>query len=167
MRGATPFADGHFNRWCISIHAPHAGSDATKKRAFCKSKDFNPRSPCGERLGFHGSPSHELTFQSTLPMRGATYSIVPSARTWGISIHAPHAGSDGSWRVDADTSQISIHAPHAGSDNNSDQWLILSINFNPRSPCGERHTHLHVSVCVIKISIHAPHAGSDDGHLDW
>ena len=33
---------------------------------------------------------------------------------------------------------ISIHAPHAGSSNHSGILLASVLNFNPRSPCGER-----------------------------
>ena len=34
-------------------------------------------------------------------------------------------------------------------------------DFNPRSPCGERHIPPKVSVKVAVISIHAPRVGSD------
>ena len=56
--------------------------------------NFNPHSPCGERLttSRNGSPISE--FQSTLPLRGATAlynAILPSVE---ISIHTPLAGSD-------------------------------------------------------------------------
>ena len=33
----------------ISIHAPHAGSDTVDLMCITGDKDFNPRSPCGER----------------------------------------------------------------------------------------------------------------------
>ena len=35
--------------WYISIHAPHAGSDAAGAVKIQKEGNFNPRSPCGER----------------------------------------------------------------------------------------------------------------------
>ena len=56
---------------------------------------------------------------------------------------------------------ISIHAPHAGSDQGYSQGHQMPRNFNPRSPCGERHEVDQNKVEEIKISIHAPHAGSD------
>ena len=80
-----------------------------------------------------------MEFQSTLPMRGATLWSQIYLLDRGISIHAPHAGSDlealakSKLRV-----RISIHAPHAGSD------LVVD---RPHAIQG--------------ISIHAPHAGSD------
>ena len=103
----------------ISIHAPRAGSD----------QNFSRRKVSGAR----------------------------------ISIHAPRAGSDvkpGYAQVNLE--QISIHAPRAGSDQVDYKLHIGQVvfqstlpvrgatqaapregkgaaNFNPRSPCGERH----------------------------
>ena len=126
----------------ISIHAPLAGSDmpayrytrrglrfqstlpsrgATASRAEAMpatSRDFNPRSPRGERLSYN-------------------YAKLLGRIT--ISIHAPLAGSDraaenkphGHWR-------ISIHAPLAGSDSIRRSSSGMAPYFNPRSPRGER-----------------------------
>ena len=38
-------------------------------------------------------------------------------------------------------------------------------NFNPCSPCGERHGHLCHNALPELISIHAPRAGSDEIHV--
>ena len=174
---------GKFHGW-ISIHAPHAGSDKPAGHCPSSRRDFNPRSPCGERLphkttlfifnrNFNPrSPCGERPrkiylhvtkriFQSTLPMRGAT------AHGKTISAFA----------------EISIHAPHAGSDAKSATRAAQRFDFNPRSPCGERRSTSGGSTVVtlfqstlpmrgatrvfvyiipgITISIHAPHAGSD------
>ena len=78
----------------ISIHAPHARSDATSGNALVLTK-----------------------FQSTLLMRGATIQyIYEGDRGHVISIHAPHARSDGIHNVRQRVQRISIHAPHARSD---------------------------------------------------
>ena len=42
-----------------------------------------------------------------------------------------------------------------------------NLNFNPRSPCGERHTKTLVHHRGVTISIHAPRVGSDDRARDW
>ena len=55
-------------------------------------------------------------FQSTLPMRGATYLVRIFTRGDGISIHTPHAGSDQGRLLAHGRRDISIHTPHAGSD---------------------------------------------------
>ena len=79
----------------ISIHAPRVGSDFLNPWSLTTSAkfqstlpvwgatlaplrtsrffpDFNPRSPCGERLGQHAAPIGIIEFQSTLPVWGAT-----------------------------------------------------------------------------------------------
>ena len=79
----------------ISIHAPRAGSDGVGHFGNIAVRDFNPRSPCGERqpkssyltalilISIHapraGSDGYRFRghagrngFQSTLPVRGAT-----------------------------------------------------------------------------------------------
>ena len=124
-------------------------------------------------------------FQSTLPVRGATFRRRKRDSMTTISIHAPRAGSDA--RLPAALprrSRISIHAPRAGSDGlcpmatagvrtisihapraGSDAVVISSIStgddFNPRSPCGERPDYRYCPSRVSAISIHAPRAGSD------
>ena len=100
----------------ISIHAPHAGSDRAVRTFLEPPADFNPRSPCGERRNGGKINGWNRKFQSTLPMRGATYSTPYNIFTL----------------------RISIHAPHAGSDSHSVSFLSIMGNFNPRSPCGER-----------------------------
>ena len=122
---------------------------------------FNPRSPCGERPAPVSSMGERLTFQSTLPLRGATMRDNPIANPTDISIHAPLAGSDHVGRIRTDhifhfnprspcgerpisqrgqeLVEISIHAPLAGSDAICATALPDVMYFNPRSPCGERH----------------------------
>ena len=147
----------------ISIHAPRAGSDSLGRLPDGNREHFNPRSPCGERLGgFEGdaggidfnprSPCGERRalagirmthtgFQSTLPVRGATRALDDVQAGFVISIHAPRAGSD-----------IARCLRHADAGY-----------FNPRSPCGERRVKdILISPISRQISIHAPRAGSDN-----
>ena len=130
-------------------------------------------------------------FQSTLPVRGATLHDSRRHTKLPISIHAPRAGSDALFSACFHcVRRISIHAPRAGSD--SAIWLnhdMSELNFNPRSPCGERpHPPRHMdtprhfnprSPCGERrayrprlpypegISIHAPRAGSDRFSTDF
>ncbi len=102
---------------CISIHAPRMGSDQVRLVSRQSLKDFNPRSPDGER------PNQLLTN--------------PSSQ--GISIHAPRMGSDAGLALGGDTwPHISILAPRMGSDAPSTCSRRQDENFNPRSPDGER-----------------------------
>ena len=123
----------------ISIHAPRTGSDALTICPVCNA----------------------VIFQSTLPARGATRTRPQQSQAGGISIHAPRTGSDdtvphkatktsefqstlparGATRdlsATCDRDSISIHAPRTGSDQNNLLFNVVTINFNPRSPHGER-----------------------------
>ena len=122
----------------ISIHAPRAGSDLPLLLVFARVFDFNPRSPCGERLALHLGLPFQVVFQSTLPVRGATYGDVFFGGFSIISIHAPRAGSDLRICFSSQIFEISIHAPRAGSDVLLRLHVLQTLNFNPRSPCGER-----------------------------
>ena len=55
-----------------------------------------------------------------------------------ISIHAPRVGSDDLMAFAHRASSISIHAPRVGSDYHCRERAGYCLNFNPRSPCGER-----------------------------
>ena len=101
----------------ISIHAPRVGSDIFSSARKRKLTDFNPRSPCGERLANIITTNSSTTnfnprspcgerhcpkigkigrklFQSTLPVWGATLTWQHWKEFMGISIHAPRVGSD-------------------------------------------------------------------------
>ena len=84
------------------------------------------------------SRQRHSAFQSTLPARGATMSM-------SITIYPP---------------SISIHAPRTGSDDERG-GIAGEVDFNPRSPHGERRTRFICSLPTQTISIHAPRTGSD------
>ena len=100
---------------------------------------FNPRSPCGERPGRSCTSTASADFNPRSPCGERLCDKLSMYFLFHISIHAPHAGSDG---VSVDyllmTDMISIHAPHAGSDSDARCGGQLLCDFNPRSPCGER-----------------------------
>ena len=80
--------------------------------------NFNPHSPCGERLNRCLSNMELFEISIHTPLAGSDGAGIPSAgRPFDISIHTPLAGSDSPWR------------PNAGPLK----------DFNPHSPCGERH----------------------------
>ena len=101
-------------------------------------ENFNPRSPCGERLDQQQLQHNQHLFQSTLPVWGATHLTGRWKRHRYISIHAPRVGSDESIRGCPYARPISIHAPRVGSD-----------------------AQLADSIVHTVISIHAPRVGSD------
>mgnify|MGYP007091290020 CR=1 FL=1 len=83
-----------------------------------QSRNFYPRSPCGERLPVIGQHAALRGFLSTLSLRRATAGRFRRSGGGGISIHALLAESD--VLVDGDA--------------------LRETNFYPRSPCGERLT---------------------------
>ena len=92
--GSDKFSPAEMHILGISIHAPHAGSDRNGVGFTVDGGDFNPRSPCGERPLLERRGAVLQLFQSTLPMRGATFVVSDLFFYVLISIHAPHAGSD-------------------------------------------------------------------------
>ena len=78
---------------------------------------FNPLSPCGERPKTTVHQILQDLFQPTLPVWGETYTII-------FIVY---------W------SNISTHSPRVGRDRMAHQIKTQLGNFNPLSPCGERH----------------------------
>jgi len=77
--------------------------------------DFNPRSPCGERLLVKADIIPYFRFQSTLPMRERhveRFMVMPVEK---FQSTLPMRGAAGRIYALRKLTMISIHAPHAGS----------------------------------------------------
>ena len=107
--------------------------------------DFNPRSPCGERLFRRIRARPVCVFQSTLPLRGATSLSTSLLFFLVFQSTLPLRGATIHHHLRAAIRQISIHAPLAGSDPSMALSPTRNRNFNPRSPCGERRARTHAS----------------------
>ena len=117
MRVATLSTVPPLSQPGISIHATHAGGDCRLAFPRLAQPHFNPRHPCGWRPLLPCIVAVLMIFQSTPPMRVATWLIVVTAEQrqnfnprhpcgWRpvkiagkvayihISIHATHAGGD-------------------------------------------------------------------------
>ena len=145
----------------ISIHAPLTGSDwpaGPRPAAMCH---FNPRSPYGERQQIVCQLSQQAQFQSTLPLRGATRGCPCFLEVVMISIHAPLTGSDlyprafsislslfqstlplrgatGQRRRSTGPARFQSTLPLRGATPAGNCAKRRNVNFNPRSPYGER-----------------------------
>ncbi len=129
---------------------------------------------------------HDLGISISIhaPRVGSDMEYICTGAGSAISIHAPRVGSDRRRRGLWCWSAISIHAPRVGSDRHVTSrrnnrfgfqstlpvWgatvhsagnFFASVNFNPRSPCGERPAKAKVESRRRTISIHAPRVGSD------
>ena len=124
----------------ISIHAPRVGSDYQRAKQRPRREDFNPRSPCGERL----RPKKRLR------------------KRIFISIHAPRVGSDTAVSGCAGIpNPISIHAPRVGSDLRIGRIMPKMFLFQSTLPVwGATHPAVDCRP-HFRISVHAPRVGSD------
>ena len=120
-----------------------------------RHKDFNPRTPCGVRRLRQAGVLHDLAFQSTHPMRGATHHHLVMDRAAWISIHAPHAGCDFRVQKLRAPAEISIHAPHAGCDKEIMDMVAEWKEFQSTHPMrGATKKYKRMQVIVVFQSTH-------------
>ena len=109
--------------------------------ALLPERYFNPHSPCGERPRSIWCTVSSSSFQSTLPMRGATGNGCRFFIGLSISIHTPHAGSDSvALRIMFVDMQFQSTLPMRGATAEDNAYTRAVSNFNPHSPCGERRS---------------------------
>ena len=102
----------------ISIHALLAESDIGSYSRFAGESNFNPRSPCGERLPC----------------------VVAFTQNQNFNPRSPCGERPPGFRCPAHGAAISIHALLAESDRTERRQPLTRRYFNPRSPCGERRS---------------------------
>ncbi len=134
MRGATAHGvkAGHFGD--ISIHAPHAGRDRSGRWPRRCRKNFNPRAPCGARLGRAQPGDVAIHISIHAPHAGRDFLKSGGKTRKNISIHAPHAGRDGAGCAERRMRRISIHAPHAGRDTGDKLNVLVVDTFQSTRP---------------------------------
>ena len=148
----------------ISIHAPRTGSDGGGGKSRCDHRDFNPRSPHGERPTWCSSKLCTAEISIHAPRTGSD--IFSSSRyDWGFLFQStlPARGATTLATAGIKNTSISIHAPRTGSDLLFVTFHQRNRDFNPRSPHGERPRRKWISKEAFCISIHAPRTGSDSG----
>ena len=146
----------------ISIHAPRVGSDYDNDMRIWFCDDFNPRSPCGERLTRDShiiAPSyfnprspcgerrligamtiHLMQFQSTLPVWGATF-----------------------WAMNSKTYALLFQStlPVWGATEKPGKPLPEPSPFQSTLPVWGATKQVRLQELRPYISIHAPRVGSD------
>ena len=145
----------------ISIHAPRVGGDHFPTANAYKSKDFNPRPPCGGRHTRPGLVLGAPGFQSTPPVWGATPQMTQRAADELFQSTPPVWGATRIRPLEVAWMTISIHAPRVGGDDGQKENGDGTSNFNPRPPCGGRHGGAEDRHTAGGISIHAPRVGGD------
>ena len=94
MWGATEFRELKELGWEFQSTPPVWGATIWRMRKKRSAAYFNPRPPCGGRLGEDADGEDDDGFQSTPPVWGATGMAEPSRAVHVISIHAPRVGGD-------------------------------------------------------------------------
>ena len=127
-------------------------------------ENFNPRSPHGERRNRDGFHPCAYGFQSTLPARGATLTVLVRVVPAGdFNPRSPHGERQRRSQDDAEhPGDFNPRSPH-GERRAGRRGIGKIRYFNPRSPHGERPVGRTVDIMPTDISIHAPRTGSD-GH---
>ena len=101
-------------------------------------------------------------FNPRSPVGGATVLLKQSHDIIRISIHAPRVGSDKSHHLQRfEKLLFQSTLPVWGATPSSLVERLQGIDFNPRSPCGERRIDIQLVALGSQISIHAPRVGSD------
>ena len=116
LRSATVRSCPRRLRSHVSIHALLAECDLVMVSAYRTRDSFNPRTPCGVRLGGQPRSVGDSKFQSTHSLRSATFFIHRYYLTPAVSIHALLAECD------------PLHKRNGRRPR----------SFNPRTPCGVR-----------------------------
>ena len=139
--GATVFAARFHLLRKFQSTLPVWGATVRTRRT-CSPRHFNPRSPCGERHLSVGQRDCSHRFQSTLPVWGATPRNAPFCRQCRqFQSTLPVWGA---------TSRMGGYQPSAIFQSTLPVWGATRAlrtgkapnrNFNPRSPCGERHRY--------------------------
>ena len=150
------------NTVIISIHASREGSDFQNLLIFFVSIYFNPRFPRGKRQSPYVSRFVHPTFQSTLPAREATISMIfhgvhllfqstlPAREaTLGVCHHVERVDRFQSTLPAREATLLPYFCRHAVK------------NFNPRFPRGKRQCAYCGNHISLDISIHASREGSD------
>ena len=150
LRRATAVGAGYHVAQDISIHALLAESDWSRRVPGGRRRHFYPRSPCGERPGYHRT--HEtgnLHFYPRSPCGERRFLVATGHRPQAISIHALLAESDCGPGRRGGCGQISIHALLAESD--SSLSVTLSSPFAFLSTLSLRRATFH---CLIPCSLY-------------
>ena len=143
-------------RWHpVSIHALLAECDPASIFNSPCPPSFNPRTPCGVRLGEFALYADLFRFQSTHSLRSATCICREAVSRHPVSIHALLAECDREVRDQPKTQPVSIHALLAECDALAPQTVYVKRGFNPRTPCGVRPFCGRQIVAVNEVSIHA------------
>ena len=157
LAGSDPAMTARASSSIVSTHAPLAGSDLATARASTGLRlfqptlplrgatdatpryrpthwSFNPRSPCGERLGLVVMQTNTWTFQPTLPLRERLQTPKLQTAQGSFQPTLPLRGATVPGVARHRLPQVSTHAPLAGSDTLDEFDYSVWTPFQPTLP---------------------------------
>ena len=146
----------------ISTHAPRTGSDESAFKLAASGVTFQPTLPArGATTGTPSSPAMCAHFNPRSP-HGERRGQIPSrcSSAGHFNPRSPHGERRAADDQRVATVGISTHAPRTGSDFIGCPVCIGQPNFNPRSPHGERLDTATGSVCVETFQPTLPARGA-------
>ena len=162
LRRATGQHAANRHRLKISIHALLAESDERKQEGPRRSKNFYPRSPCGERPAYTWTATRWKTFLSTLSLRRATLDALTAQRIEAFLSTLSLRRATCVCVDDLTPEQVFLSTLSLRRATTIVfEFLHIQLNFYPRSPCGERRQNAIDNLNAVSISIHALLAESD------
>ena len=105
---------------------------------------------------------HNIIFQSTPPVKAATYGCIIKARKGKISIHAAREGGDSGRGIVEWDEVISIHAAREGGDTTFSTSSSVRPSFQSTPPVKAATRTRTFQARMRHISIHAAREGGDD-----
>ncbi len=147
----------------VSIHAPRAGSDSPDEDIAGETGQFQSTPPVrGATYQVGGHFDHTAPFQSTPPVRGATGGYIATEAERDVSIHAPRAGSDAAEQA-ARLAEIEFQStpPVRGATRSAAASYSVSSRFQSTPPVRGATDGAAQAAQQYAVSIHAPRAGSD------
>ena len=104
---------------------------------------------------------HNIIFQSTPPVKAATYGCIIKARKGKISIHAAREGGDSGRGIVEWDEVISIHAAREGGDTTFSTSSSVRPSFQSTPPVKAATIPKFCCTVAATISIHAAREGGD------
>ena len=157
-RGATDAGRNQAAKRRISTHAPRTGSDYRGFYHLGRRRDFNPRSPHGERPGdTKRITKRRNDFNPRSPHGERHPSYYCPTRRRHFNPRSPHGERHALCCVGGDATDISTHAPRTGSDQELRNIVTRDGHFNPRSPHGERQAAHAIYLPKKDFNPRSPH----------
>ena len=147
----------------ISIHAAREGGDQARSRIVCLPKAFQSTPPVKAATFRNNSIAHVTGISIHAAREGGDDGLDPAPIIHYISIHAAREGGDDGLDPAPIIHYISIHAAREGGDGRAEIKIDADKAFQSTPPVKAATTFFLPISVLEKISIHAAREGGDSG----